>query len=80
MIGVLAAAGSTNPTAIIAPTIVATFIGTVAAVIAARLLQPFYPYPSGSDRGQTGVRPGSDQGQTRVRPGSDPTPLPEPRS
>jgi len=43
MIGVLAAAGSTNPTAIIAPTIVATFIGTVAAVIAARLLQPFYP-------------------------------------
>jgi spore maturation protein A len=43
MIGVLAAAGSTNPTAIIAPTIVATFIGTIAAVIAARLLQPFYP-------------------------------------
>jgi spore maturation protein A len=60
MIGVLAAAGSTNPTAIIAPTIVATFIGTVAAVIAARLLQPFYPQPSGSDRGQTGARPGSD--------------------
>jgi spore maturation protein A len=43
MIGVLAAAGSTSPTAIIAPTIVATFIGTLAAVIAARLLQPFYP-------------------------------------
>ena len=43
MIGVLAAAGSTNPTAIIAPTIVATFIGTIAAVIAARLLQPLYP-------------------------------------
>jgi spore maturation protein A len=69
MIGVLAAAGSTNPTAIIAPTIVATFIGTVAAVIAARALQPFYPQPSGSDRGQTGVRPGSD-----------PTPRTEPRS
>ena len=49
MIGVLAAAGSTNPTAIIAPTIVATFIGTLAAVLAARLLQPFYPQPSGSD-------------------------------
>jgi len=46
MIGVLAAAGSTNPTAIIAPTIVATFIGTVAAVIAARVLQPLYPQPS----------------------------------
>jgi spore maturation protein A len=43
MIGVLAAAGSPNPTAIIAPTIVATFVGTIAAVIAARLLQRFYP-------------------------------------
>ena len=43
MIGVLAAAGSTNPTAIIAPTILATFAGTLAAVIAARLLQRFYP-------------------------------------
>jgi spore maturation protein A len=46
MIGVLAAAGSSNPTAIIAPTILATFVGTVAAVIAARLLQRFYPHPS----------------------------------
>jgi spore maturation protein A len=45
MIGVLAAAGSTSPTAIIAPTIVATFIGTIAAVIAAKVLQPFYPQP-----------------------------------
>jgi spore maturation protein A len=43
MIGVLAAAGSTDPTAIIAPTILATFAGTIAAVIAARLLQRFYP-------------------------------------
>jgi spore maturation protein A len=43
MIGVLAAAGSTNPTAIIAPTLVATFIGTVAAVLAAKVLQRFYP-------------------------------------
>ena len=43
MIGVLAAAGSISPTAIIAPTILATFIGTVAAVIAARFLQRFYP-------------------------------------
>ena len=45
MIGVLAAAGSTSPTAIIAPTIVATFVGTIAAVIAAKALQPFYPQP-----------------------------------
>ena len=43
MIGILAAAGSTNPTAIIAPGLVATFVGTIAAVIAAKLLQPFYP-------------------------------------
>ena len=42
MIGVLAAAGSTNPTAIIGPSIVATFIGTVAAVLAAKFLQRFY--------------------------------------
>jgi spore maturation protein A len=43
MIGVLAAAGSTNPTAIIAPTLIATFVGTLAAVLAAKLLQRFYP-------------------------------------
>src|SRR3954447_2543209 len=43
MIGLLAAAGPTAPTAIIAPTIAATFIGTVAAVATARLLQPWYP-------------------------------------
>jgi spore maturation protein A len=43
MIGVLAAAGSTNPTAIIAPTLIATFMGTVAAVITAKALQRFYP-------------------------------------
>ncbi len=46
MIGVLAAAGSTNPTAIIAPSIAATFLGTAAAVIAAKLLQRFYPAPA----------------------------------
>jgi spore maturation protein A len=43
MIGLLVAAGSVNPTAIIAPGLVATFIGTIAAVVAAKLLQPFYP-------------------------------------
>lgn len=43
MIGVLAAAGSASPTVIIATSIIATFIGTVAAVIAAKLLQRFYP-------------------------------------
>ncbi len=44
MIGVLAAAGSVSPTAIIAPTIGATFVGTVAAVVAARVLQHVYPH------------------------------------
>ena len=46
MIGLLAAAGSTNPTAIIAPGLVATFIGTVAAIVAAKLLQRLYPAPA----------------------------------
>lgn len=42
MIGVLAAAGSIAPTAIIAATLVATATGTVAAVLAAKFLQRFY--------------------------------------
>jgi spore maturation protein A len=46
MIGVLAASGSQQPTAIIAPSIVATFIGTVAAVVTAKILQRFYPSPA----------------------------------
>jgi spore maturation protein A len=50
MIGVLAAAGSTNPTAIIATSIIATFIGTIAAVVAAKLLQRFYPSGAGDAR------------------------------
>ncbi len=45
MIGVLVAAGSRNPTAIIASTLVATAIGTVAAVVAAKMLERFYPKP-----------------------------------
>jgi spore maturation protein A len=43
MIGVLAASGSKSPTAIISTSIVATFIGTIAALLAAKLLQRFYP-------------------------------------
>ena len=43
MIGVLVASGSREPTAIIAPSIVATFVSTISAVIAAKLLQRFYP-------------------------------------
>jgi spore maturation protein A len=48
MIGVLAAAGSANPTSIIATSIVATFAGTVAAIAAAKLLQRFYPASAGA--------------------------------
>ena len=43
MIGVLAAAGSQNPTVIIATSLIATAAGTIAAVVAAKLLQRFYP-------------------------------------
>ncbi|HYH09352.1 MAG TPA: nucleoside recognition domain-containing protein [Thermoanaerobaculia bacterium] len=43
MLGVLAAAGAANPTAIISTALVATFVGTVAAVLSAKVLQRFYP-------------------------------------
>ncbi len=46
MIGVLVAAGSKNPTAIISTSLIATAIGTAAAVIAAKILQRFYPNPA----------------------------------
>lgn len=45
MIGVLAAAGSRNPTAIIATSIVATTIASIAGILAAKALQRFYPAP-----------------------------------
>ena len=52
MIGVLAAAGSVSPTAIIAPSLVATAIGTAAAVLAAKALQRFSPQsPAATGRG-----------------------------
>lgn len=42
MIAVLAAAGSKNPTVIIATSIIATSIATIAGIIAAKVLQRFY--------------------------------------
>ena len=42
MLGILAAAGSKNPTAIIGTTLVATFIGTVAALATAKILERFW--------------------------------------
>jgi spore maturation protein A len=44
IIGVLAAAGSKNPAAIISTTLAATLCGAIAAVITAKLLQRFFPY------------------------------------
>ena len=52
MIGVLAAAGSQQPTAIIAPSIIATFIGTVAAVRARRSCNGSIPSTAATGRGQ----------------------------
>jgi spore maturation protein A len=43
IIGVLAAAGAKNPTAIISTTIIATFCGAIAAVSTAKILQRFFP-------------------------------------
>ena len=44
IIGVLAAAGAKNPTAIISTTIVASGCGTIAAVTTSKILQRFFPY------------------------------------
>jgi len=43
VIAVLVASGSTNPTEIVAPTIIVTLIGTVVAIIAVKILQRFFP-------------------------------------
>lgn len=43
VIGLMAAAGSTNPTAIIAPTLIVTGASLIIAILAAKLLQPFFP-------------------------------------
>ena len=50
MIGILAAAGSQAPTAIIGTSLVATFAGTIAAVAAAKVLQRFYPQSAAAVR------------------------------
>ena len=44
IIGVLAAAGAKNPTAIISTALIASACGTIAAVTTAKLLQRFFPY------------------------------------
>jgi spore maturation protein A len=42
IIGVLAASGAKNPTAVISTTIIATFCGAIAAVTTAKILQRFF--------------------------------------
>lgn len=56
IIGVLAAAGSKQPTAIIPTTIIATLCGAVAAVTSAKILQRFFPKPG---EPSSGLRPPS---------------------
>jgi spore maturation protein A len=51
IIGVLAATGSKNPTAIISTTVIATLCGAVAAVSTAKLLQRFFPYDAAEGGG-----------------------------
>jgi len=43
VIAVLVASGSTNPTEIVAPTILVTLFGTIVAIIAVKILQRFFP-------------------------------------
>jgi spore maturation protein A len=81
MIGVLAAAGSTNPTAIIGPTLVATSIGTAAGVFAARVLQRFYPQsrpPALATPVPAATEPGTTEpaatGPAAIAPSSDSNP------
>lgn len=60
IIGVLAAAGSKNPTAIISTALIASICGTIAAVTTAKILQRFFPYedvgpaPSPADAAEGG--------------------------
>lgn len=49
IIALLATAGSKNPTAIIGSTLLATTIGTIAGILAAKLLRPFFPYRAAAD-------------------------------
>lgn len=57
-IAILAAAGATNPTEIIGPTIITTMISTAAAIIAAKTLEkmPRYEIKRNNNRKGSGVR------------------------
>ena len=81
MIGVLVAAGSTAPTAIIGSTLAATFIGTIAAVLAAEdaaALLSRVPWPRRCGRDARGARSRLALGDTRA-PRRHPARGPDPR-
>jgi len=48
VIALRAASGSANPAAVVAPTLAATLISAVVAVVAAKLLAPAFPLPPGA--------------------------------
>ncbi|HVT01843.1 MAG TPA: nucleoside recognition domain-containing protein [Thermoanaerobaculia bacterium] len=59
MMAILSASGSANPTAIIAPSLLATTIGTIGAVIATKILERFSPEPPPTPRAEVieGIEP-----------------------
>jgi spore maturation protein A len=69
IIGVLAAAGSKNPTAIISTTVLATICGAIAAVTTAKILQRFFPYQesvgAGAPAGPPGEAPAATSDERR---------------
>lgn len=69
MIGVLAAAGSKNPTAIIMPTFLSTLCGAITAVTASKILQRFFPKDRGT-AGEPPLPPGPDERNATVAAGS----------
>jgi spore maturation protein A len=74
IIAVLAAAGSNNPTAVIATTLTATLCGAVAAVTTAKILQRFYPHVGRASARLDDERPASaapdDESRAEARPTS----------
>jgi spore maturation protein SpmA len=63
IIGVLAASGAKNPTAIISTALIASVCGTIAAVTTAKILQRFFPYEE-QDAAEGGGAPQGGGGAT----------------
>ncbi|HUJ13353.1 MAG TPA: nucleoside recognition domain-containing protein [Thermoanaerobaculia bacterium] len=65
IIGVLAAAGARNPTAIISTSLIASLCGTMAAITTAKILQRFFPYEGGEGAVLAGSAAGEAPAATR---------------